>query len=132
MIDEGIYDAKIVTAHIEVDDRNDGELSLVFGLILDGGAAVTARHRTGGKWGHIGRDVALSLGIEWPDGLERIADTAGAACRVKIKHNEGKNGQMYENAYIHLARDLEPASSDQVKAGIKKLRQKETDDNIPF
>ena len=130
MIEEGIYEAKIVNARVEVDEKLGGELSLAFNLLLENGSQVTARHRTGGEWGHIGRDVAESLGVKWPDGLETIHETAGKSCQVKIKHKEGRNGQTFENAYIHIARgNREPATEDQVKAGIAKLKK---DDNTPF
>ena len=132
MIEEGYYEGKVVTAHVEVDDRNEGELTLCFNVRLVNGDTVTCRHRTGGEWGHIGKKVAESFGIVWPDGLESIGTVAGQACRVNIKHKESNTpGQPFVNAYIAVARGSEPATEEQVAAGIAKLRNVE-DDNILF
>ena len=48
MTDEGTYDATIMTAHVEVDDRNNG-LTLAIGVKLSTGAMFTARHATSGE-----------------------------------------------------------------------------------
>lgn len=132
MIEEGYYDAKVVSAHVEVDDRNDNELVLSLNVRLETGETVTCRHRTGGEYGHIGRKVAESFDLVWPDGLESIGTVAGRECRVKIKHKEGRNGQVFENAYIVVARESEPATIEQLKAGIAKLKNAEKDSEIPF
>jgi len=131
MIEEGYYDATIVNAHVEVDEKNDGELVLSFNVRLEGaeGVLVTCRHRTGGEYGHIGRKVAETLGIDWPNGLETIGDVAGTKCRVHIKHKEGRDGRVFENAYIVVPRESKPATAEQIKAGIEKLK---LDDNVPF
>ena len=77
--------------------------------------------------------MAETLLIDWPDGLETISETVGMVCRVKIKHKEGRNGQTFENAYIETQRsDGEPASPDQIKEGIAKLKDTNKPDDRPF
>ena len=132
MIEEGIYEGAILKGWLEQMD--DGGLIMCFDVQLPHphDIVVTARHFTTGDYGRIGEKVAELLNLSWPEGLREIDKTVGLAVPIKIKHKESK-GEVYVNAYINVGRVSEPATKDQVEAGIAKLgAKKQEGDGLPF
>lgn len=131
----GTYqDCEITEAWIE--KQQDGSaLSMCFRLNLpypDGGSGeVVAQHATSGQFGWSGRAVADLLEVPWPGGLRKIDAVVGRKVTVVVKHKES-GGKTYENAYIATGRRGQPATDDEIEAGVAKLEAEAGDDNIPF
>ena len=135
---EGTYPGKIIAAWLERNDaQQSDDLVMAFDCALTApdGTELEAspRHATTGKYGWSGKAVAKLLELDWPGGLRNIGDTVGREVQVKIKHNTSQRGTEYENAYIVTPPSREPATSEQIEAGLAKLEVEDADDsNIPF
>jgi len=137
LIDEGFYKGTIRNAYLSAFDDNEDELVMVFvvELIGDraGGEEVTARHRCGGEYPDIAKNVAALLGLEWPHGLKEIASTIGQEVPIRIKHKSAGGGRVYVNAYIQAPRSgQKEISADTAKRLIDKLADEPGDEHIPF
>jgi len=134
MIDEGYYTGTITAAWLERDDRNQSDdLIMCFELAIDGQEETTARHATTGKNAWSGRGVAKLLDLKWPAGLREIETTIGREVPVRIKHKTSeRTGDTYCNAYIQALRESNPATPEQIEAGLAKLEAEDDDGDAPF
>lgn len=139
MSDEGItpagyYDGTVLEGSLETRGEDNEEIVICLKIELGSGDIVTARHRTLGEWGHLGKEVAEHLGLSWPYGLREIAKVSGTVVRVHVKHKEARSGEVYVNAYV-VTKTGGGGEAVTDMAAIDPLLDKlagKGDDNIPF
>ena len=134
---EGTYPATITAACLERNDQQQSDdlvMSFDCTATLEDGVTAegTARHMTTGKLDWSGKAVAKLLELDWPGGLKDIGSTVGREVQVRIKHNTSQRGTEFENWYIVTPPSREPATPEQIDAGLAKLEAEANDDDVPF